>query len=181
MQKVQNDNHNVEQFKAQQETNKNLKQELSRLKEMDLKELKAQQKRLNERKLAQMLKKRMRADEAQKNNMRTREQFIQHLKTTNNDVGRETSELKGAISDMLNANNYDKCKKKEFLKTLTKANQIKLPIGPEKVKMNSKGQVFVKQLKKGTVNQKSRGEYVPYDLSKGMRVEGKLETDSDKE
>ena len=42
MQKVSNDNHNVEQFKAQQETNKNLKQELNRLKEMDLKELKAQ-------------------------------------------------------------------------------------------------------------------------------------------
>ena len=152
MQKVSNDNKNIEQFKAQQETNKNLKQELNRLKEMDLKELKTQQKRLNERKLAQMLQKRMKADEAQKDNMKTREQFIKHLQSTNNDIGRETSELKGAISDLLNANNYDKCKKKEFLKTMTKANSIKLPIGPEKVKVNKKGQVFVKQLKKGTVH-----------------------------
>ena len=43
--------------------NKTLKQELSRLKDLDLKELRSQQKRVNERKLAQMLQKRMQSDE----------------------------------------------------------------------------------------------------------------------
>jgi len=136
---------------------------------------------VNEKKLAQMLQKRMQADMNQKDNLKTREQFIQHLQSTNNDVGRETKEFKGAISDLLNANNYDKCKKKDFVRTMTKANHIKLPVGPEKVKVDKKGRVFVKDMKKATIHQKSRGEYVPYDLSKGMRVEGGLKSDSDKD
>ena len=73
---------------------------------------------------------------------------------------------------MLLMNNYDKHKKKDFLKTMTKQNHIRLPISSDNVKVNKKGNVFVKQKKKGTVHMKSRGEYVPYDLQRGVRLEG---------
>ena len=62
---------------------------------------------------------------------------------------------------------------------MTKMNHIKLPSGPEKVKENKKGHVFVKQMKKGNVHQKSRGEYVPYDIQKGMRVDGEAKSEID--
>ena len=87
-----------------------------------MKQLKLQQKRVNEKKLSEMLSKRMQTDNKQSDNAKTRDEFFKQLRMTNSNMGREISDLKVAISDVLNENNYDKHKKKYFLKTMTKQN-----------------------------------------------------------
>ena len=91
-------------------------------------------------------------------------------------------DLKDALSDVLNQNNYDKKKKKQFLTTITKLNSIKLPVNSKSVKINNKGQVFVKaQKKKFSPSSKVHGNYVPYDLQNGIRLDSARKSDIDED
>ena len=55
-------------------------------------------------------------------------EFLKSCRTQNVYVGREMSDLKTAISDVLNENHYDKHKKKDFLNAMAKNNDIELPV-----------------------------------------------------
>ena len=54
-------------------------------------------------------------------------------------MGKETNELKSALADLINENHYNKQTKKGFLKTITKQNDLKLPIKQDSVVVNKKG------------------------------------------
>ena len=81
-------------------------------------------------------------------------------------VGKETYELKSALADVINENHYNKQAKKEFLQTITKKNDIRLPLKSDSVMVNQKGQVFLKLKKerKPPDNQKSQAKLIAYDL-----------------
>ena len=49
------------------------------------------------------------------------------------------------MADVLYENNYNKYMNSNFLKSITKQNDIKMPVTSKSVKINRKGQVFVKQ------------------------------------
>ena len=61
------------------------------------------------------------------------------FRTQNVSVGKETNELKSALADLINENHYNKHAKRGFLKTITKQNDLKLPIKSESVVVNKKG------------------------------------------
>ena len=78
--------------------------------------------------------------------------------------------MRSALFDVLNENNYDKQSKKGFLKSITKQNDIKLPLKTDSVMINKKGQVYLKP-KTDVIGNQRKNKLVTYNMQTGATVE----------